>query len=131
MSPGRLLRLARSGDEDVVRAALLSLRNIRHRSVRRFALRLLASPTPADLALHLLVENYRPGDHRVIAEALDRDLDAGMYHGLELGALAVAEKHPTGDWTKALLTCTNAARARFAAPGASSCCNRWIGCPSG
>jgi hypothetical protein len=87
----RIFEWARTGDADVHWAAMLALSNVKHKTVRNFALeRLSPKDGPPDWwALRLLRRNCRKGDGRWILPRLPPEGDANVLHDIGLNLTGI------------------------------------------
>lgn len=102
-SPRKLVPLVRGGD-DQAWAALVALEHLRHPAVRALALELLPRSTWRGGAVRLLIKNYEPGDHRLIARTLAMKQNIHKYHQVGLRALEVFAANPTTDCADIMVT---------------------------
>lgn len=99
----RLLELARGRDEDISEAARWALGNLADPRVRALALELWEVETPPLVALHLLRNNFAPGDYARIERLVSSDMDADEYHTLGFLACKLIETNPGPDARPTLL----------------------------
>ena len=95
LDPAKLITMAESGGDDIMRAAVNAIGTMQHPELRALALRLLAIPQWGYHAGKLLVTNHEDGDETLIMSALIARLsDEDTFHDLGLSALNIFEAHP-------------------------------------
>jgi len=83
LDPAKLIAMAESGDDDLMRAAVKAIGTMQHPEQRALALRLLAIPQWGYHAGKLLVANHEDGDETLVMSALIARLsDEDAFHDL-------------------------------------------------
>lgn len=80
----RLLDLARGQDEEVGEAARWALGSLTDPHVRALALELCESETPPPEALHLLRNNFTPGDYARVERMVNQEMATDEFHALSI-----------------------------------------------
>ena len=100
----RLLDLARARDEDVAEAACWALGNLADPRIRTLALELCESETPPPETLHLLRNNFGPGDYARVERLVSRQTPADEFHSLGFLAHELIKANPSPEAPPTLLT---------------------------
>lgn len=98
-----LLGLAWGRDEDIAEAARWALGNLTDPRIRALALELWEAETPILDVLHLLRNNFAPGDYARVETLASRDMPADEYHSLGILTRKLIKINPTPDATPTLL----------------------------
>ncbi len=90
-----LLALAASEDEKVAWVAVIVLGQIKHPSVREFALHLIESKAIArGGAIQLIVRNFQSGDHELVMGWFQAEQDRETLHTMNIGLRQLLDQHP-------------------------------------
>jgi len=104
LSIDRLLNLARGRDEDIAEAARWALGNLAAPRIRTLALGLWEAETPPRDALHLLRNNFAPGDYTRVERLVLQKMPAEEYHSLGFLTRKLIEANPMLEAVPTLLT---------------------------
>lgn len=104
LSIDRLLDLAKRLDEDLAEAARWALGNLTDPRIHALALELCEEGEALREAVHLLRNNFAPGDYARVERLVKLDMSSGDYHDLGIGVRQLIEANPLPEAIPALLT---------------------------
>lgn len=96
----RILELAKTNDEELQLAAIAVLANNKDDSIRDLAIELLQKQTTSyNKVLELLINNYQPGDFKIIESILNTSSDDDFKHDLCWKLIEIANTQKTTELT--------------------------------
>lgn len=96
----RILELAKTNDEELQSSAIAVLANNQDDSIRNLAIELLQKQTtPYNKVLELLINNYQPGDFKIIESILNTSSDNDFKHALCWELIEIANTQKTSELT--------------------------------
>ena len=117
LDPAPLLELA--WREDTARAAIVALAHVADDRVRELAMELMRTKSShRGLAIDLLLENFRPGDHPMALQWFLDEEDEEIVHSLGMGLEHLWRRHPAPDSATAM-------RKAIYEKGSCSECREW------
>ncbi len=101
----RLLELCRHADDGVRRRASIALANLAHPKIREFALAELERGIPDRTFVKLFKANLRPGDEKLLLDALELPADACDVHGLLSNVIEVLTENGKSNSSQLGIVC--------------------------